>query len=151
MDTRSTRLSKSDRTLLALGMAEGNLLTPVQLQKAVFLLQKLLPPEIIDGDSYDFVPYNYGPFCAEVYDDAVSMKDEDLVEVSRLPGRDYLVYAATSVGVDRSAGIAARLPDAVAQHAQTIVAWVRRQSFSSLVRAIYERYPEYRANSIFQG
>ena len=54
-------------TLLALGAAEGKALTPVKLQKTLFLLGQVFPKM---EDFYNFVPYDYGPFNASIYEDA---------------------------------------------------------------------------------
>ena len=54
-----------DRDFLLLVVASGKdkALTPVQLQKSLFLLGKTDLAEAVDSP-YDFEPYHYGPFDA---------------------------------------------------------------------------------------
>lgn len=146
-----TAISKRDWTLLALALAGGESLSPVQLQKSVFLLQELLPSGEIAEEVYEFEPHNYGPFCAEVYDDARALAEEGLVSVAQADGQRYSEYTATPGCVSRGKALAGSLPPDVGDHARRIVEWVRSQSFRSLVSAIYERYPDYRVNSFFKG
>src|SRR5439155_6656754 len=52
---------RSAWVLLALLAAEGHSLTPVQLQKCLFLLGSRRPKDV-GRDFYHFRPYDYGPF-----------------------------------------------------------------------------------------
>jgi uncharacterized protein len=142
-------LQKQDWTLLAIALAAGQPLSPVQLQKSVFLFGKLLPDEIVPEDFYEFIPYNYGPYCSEVYRDAETLAEEGLVQISSVAVHGYSQYAATPEGIAKGDSLRALLPPRIAEHAKVIVEWVRAQTFSGLVSEIYRRYPEYRANSVF--
>lgn len=143
--------SSRELTLLAIGLAGGQPLTPVQLQKAVFLLQELLPGSVKPDAGYAFVPHNYGPFCAGVYDDARELSEEAFVTVQQVPGQRFSSYTATAAGLTQANMIAAQLPAESSAYARRVVDWVRAQSFRGLVSAIYERWPQYKVNSVFQG
>ena len=149
MDT--TTLQKKDWTLLAIALAEGKPLSPVQLQKSVFLFGKLLPSEALPEDFYEFAPYNYGPFCSEVYRDAEELAQAGLVQISSVATHSYSQYSATPAGIAEGYRVRELLPSNVDEHAQAIVEWVRAQTFKALVSAVYEKYPEYRTNSVFTG
>jgi len=144
-------LQKKEWTLTAIALADGQPLSPVQLQKSVFLFGKLLPQEVLPEDFYEFVPYNYGPFCREVYADAEELAEEGLVQISSVASHGYSQYSATPDGIARADRLNDLLPPRIAKHARAIVQWVRAQSFRGLVSAIYEKYPEYQANSVFTG
>lgn len=144
-------LHKKDWTLLAVALADGKPLSPVQLQKSVFLFGKLLPSEVLTEDFYEFVPYNYGPFCPEVYRDAEELAQEGLVQISSVATHGYSQYSATPAGIAEGYRVRELLPSSVAEHAKAIVEWARAQTFRGLVSAVYEKYPEYRANSVFTG
>jgi hypothetical protein len=144
-------IKKQDWTLLAVALAGGQPLSPVQLQKSVFLLQELLPSDQIAEENYEFVPHNYGPFCSEVYADASALADAGLVSIVPVPGERYTEYVASPTCVRQGEALARTLHPEVSGYARRIVDWVRSQSFRSLVSAIYERYPQYRVNSIFRG
>ena len=132
-----------------LAAAEGEPFTPVQIQKSLFLLGKNLPESVIGKDFYRFEPYDYGPFDRSVYTDASILALERLAGVSTQgPWRQYL---ATPKGIERAKQIEGSLSPEIAEYIRSLVSWVRCQSFSSLVQAIYRYYPEMKANSVFEG
>lgn len=141
-------LQKKDWTLLAITFADGMPLSPVQLQKSVFLFGDLLPDEVLPEDFYEFEPYNYGPFCSEVYRDAEALAEEGLVQIS-LSGQGYSQYSATQNGIAERDRLCGLLAEDIAGYARQLIEWVRAQTFRGLVSEIYRRYPQYRVNSVF--
>jgi len=140
-------MNRRDWTLLAIAAADGEPLSPVQLQKALFLLGQMMPRQLDGGGFYDFRPYSYGPFDATVYQDAESLSAEGLVHIE--VGR-WKQYAATSKGLGAADEVRRDAnPDAV-QYLSKVVAWVRSISFRELIKAIYARFPEYREKSVFR-
>ncbi len=138
-----------DWNLLVLAAASGEPLSPVQFQKALFLLSRGLPPEVLGGSLYNFEPYNYGPFDAAVYRDAALLAEESLATVN--PARQgWTEYSATPEGIERARAIARQLDPRVSRYIKEVVDWTRSQSFSSLVRSIYDKFPDMKANSVFQ-
>lgn len=133
-------------TLLATKLANTSGLSPVQLQKALFLLAKGMP-NAVGSDFYTFIPHNYGPFSRDIYEDATRLARENLVAITS-EGR-YPQYRCTPAGE----GIAKMMlptadPKAV-EYLDNIVTWVQRQTFAGLVSSIYRKFPEYRVNSVF--
>lgn len=145
------RLTKKDLTLLVLTLAEGKPMTPVQLQKSVFLLQMRLPHEMLPAEGYEFSAYNYGPFTSEVYSDALRLAAEEAVAVNSSSYGKYSEYSATEIGRELGTKLTQELPQEAVSKAQEIIDWVRKQSFSGLVSAIYAEFPDYKANSVFRG
>lgn len=134
--------------LLAIAAGRETGLTPVQLQKALFLLGRECANEIGEPDDfYHFEPYDYGPFDVEVYEDARQLKAEGLITISPVPGRRWNCYRATPEGKGKADSTREKMPGGCLQKQ---VDWVKSQRFSQLVRAIYEKYPEMAANSVFQ-
>jgi hypothetical protein len=142
---------KNDLVLVALALAAGEPLSPVQLQKAVFLLQEKLPKKGLYSEKFPFEPDNYGPFCGEVYDFARDYSAEDLVKIEREIGKRHVHYSATEKGRARCEPILKQLDRKDFQFASKLIRWIRAQSFSSLVQAIYKEYPRFKVNSIFNG
>lgn len=145
------KLSKREWTLLATALADGEPLSPVQLQKTLFLFGRLLPSGTTGEEFYQFFPHNYGPFCPEVYDDARKLAEEGFVAIGRAPGASYSQYTATPEALQEVEGLLARLPGEATDLVKRIVAWAQSQSFCGLVTAIYRQYPEFKVNSIFSG
>ena len=142
-------MNRQDWLLLVLASTE-KALTPVQLQKSLFLLEKTLSDNLIGEDYYQFEPYDYGPFDSSVYQDAEVLADEQLTAiVPSITGR-WQEYSIRPEALDRVSEIKKDLPEDVQTYVRNLVNWTQSKSFSQLVRFIYEHYPEYKANSVFQ-
>jgi hypothetical protein len=142
-------MKRADWNLLAIAAAGGQPLSPVQLQKSLFLFQDAYREEL-GGNCYNFVPYDYGPFAVAVYHDAEAHQAAGHVSIMQTPG-GWSQYAATPAGLDRANELATQAPQGALQHLRQLVTWARGISFQQLVRAVYEKHPEYRENSVFRG
>lgn len=138
-------------TLLALAKAHDRGLSPVQLQKSLFLLGQNLNGDTIGSDFYQFEPYNYGPFDVAVYQDAERLADKGYVAITRTPERRWPLYQITASGAAAAQQAQSYLTPAAIRYLESVVAWTQRLSFRQLVMAIYARYPEMRERSVFQG
>ena len=67
-------MTRRDLVLALLAAAEGRPYTPVQIQKAVFVICDLIPDLIDDGPTFNFQPYDYGPFDLDVYSELGQLK-----------------------------------------------------------------------------
>jgi len=144
-------MNRRDLVLATLASAEGRPFTPVQIQKAIFLLTRNVPGLIDQGPGFDFVPYDYGPFDQSVYIEADFLRYEGLAVVSPAENGRWSTYAASDIGTARGKGLLERLPTNISDYIRTIAEWTRARSFRDLVKSIYEAYPEMKANSIFRG
>jgi uncharacterized protein len=143
-------MNRRDLLLGILASAEGRSFTPVQIQKAVFLVCRNVPSLIDSGPLFNFRPYDYGPFDATVYAEADALcAAGDAVIIAS--GNGWNVYAASDDGVAHGRIILQSVDPHIRDYIRNISAWVRAQSFSGLVNAIYDAYPEMRINSIFRG
>lgn len=144
-------LQRRDWTLLVLAAAGGQPLQPVQLQKTLFLIGENLKPveKDLSSEFYDFEPYDYGPFDRMAYADAEYLSNQGFATITTLPGRLYREYAATVDGLQRAKALEQDLARPLVEYVHSIVDWARSLSFSDLVRAIYQQYPEQRVRSVF--
>jgi hypothetical protein len=145
----SSPMDRSDWTLIAICAGEGKGLSPVQLQKSLFLFGRDMP-NAVGSTFYKFRPYHYGPFDEDVYIDAARLAHDGLIAIAQSPGQSWNQYVATASGCERAEMIRKQDPKA-ASYLHAIVKWAQGLSFSQLVRAVYDKYPEMRANSVFQG
>ncbi|OGO06291.1 MAG: hypothetical protein A2Z76_04755 [Chloroflexi bacterium RBG_13_56_8b] len=136
--------------LLVVASADDEGLTPLQLQKSLFLVGECSLPEL-PSDFYTFVPYNYGPFNPVIYGDAESLAEEGLLEYINVPGQKWSKYAATTAGLARAGEITDSISNECSKYIKDVVDWVLSLTFSELLRAIYTKYPKFRSNSVFQG
>jgi len=142
-------VTRKDWTLLAIRAARRGGLSPVQLQKTLFLLGKEIP-EQVGTQFYNFKPYNYGPFDQAVYADADRLSAEGYVDIVQRSGESWKTYTITRDGEIKASYLDLEAGE-VRSYVDQLVEWVQQQNFQQLVRAIYAKYPEMRANSVFQG
>ena len=144
-------MDRRELLLAMLATADGRAFTPVQIQKSLFLLCRNVPGLVDVGPIYEFTPYDYGPFDASVYieADALTLFGDTVISPSEM-GR-WNNYAASEVGVERGRKILLGLAPHLQQYVRAVSEWVRAQSFSGLVKSIYEAYPDMKVNSIFRG
>lgn len=145
-------LNRSDWLLLLLGLSEsdGQAAPPmdrVRVMKCLFVLSKNMPT-VTGAGFYSFEPYNYGPFDKHVYSDAEALAGEGLLEM--VQGR-YTKYAVTEAGRAKAAALVPQASGDAVQYLRRVRAWANAVDFSTLVKAIYQAWPEQKANSIFQG
>ena len=139
-----------DWTLMVISVARGPL-EPVQLQKVLFLLSKNLSLAQLQVENfYTFEPYDYGPFCSVIYSDAEQLEEMGLVAIQRPPEARFKRYRVTEAGANRAGELLQRLQEPVREYVTKLVAFAQSLSFNQLVELIYQRYPDMRANSVFQ-
>jgi hypothetical protein len=143
-------MTRRDVMLAIMAAADGQAFTPVQIQKAAFLVTQNLPGLLNEGAPFNFTPYDYGPFDAAVYAVAEELQALGLAQVNQTSGR-WRTYAANEMGVDAGRRILGQLPEGHAEYVRRVSTWVRSMDFATLVRSIYEAYPDMRRNSVFQG
>jgi hypothetical protein len=143
-------MHRRDALLAIIGSANGLPFSPVQLQKAVFLIDRNLPQLFDEGSRFNFSPYDYGPFDRDVYAESGALEMAALVSSGR-GSNGYKEYSVTDAGLVRADQLKAAMDDASRDYIERVVAWVRSLSFARLVKSIYEAYPEMRANSVFVG
>lgn len=142
---------RQELVLAALAAGDSNSeLSPVQAQKLFFLIDKNVA-QALGGEQYNFQPYDYGPFDSAVYSDLdwLSVPQEGMVEVVR-NGR-YRTYRLTERGKQYGQQKLAAINGEAGDYFGRAKDWVKSLSFQSLVKAIYQHYPDMRANSIFRG
>lgn len=142
------RPSRSDWLLVTLKASKTGRLTPVQIQKSLFILSEEAKRYVGSG-FYRFEPYDYGPFNASIYRDLDQLADAGEVEIERSPR--WREYAITPAGAARARTAEAILDPRAVKFVKRVVDWVTSKSFPDLVRAIYASYPKYKANSVFNN
>lgn len=145
-------MNRGDLVLAILAAAKGRTYTPVQIQKAVFLLWDHFPDLIDEGPGFNFEPYDYGPFNSSVYSELDRLERDGFAVIAPSAHGNWNTYAASNAGEERGNDF---LHDTIgrkeSEYIKEISKWVRSLSFKSLVKSIYDAYPPMRANSIFRG
>ena len=145
-------MERIDWALLVIESAGTKPLEPVQLQKSLFLLSRNLKSKQLGTKPfYKFEAYDYGPFCRDVYSDAENLAQEELVSITMPLGGRYRSYQATEKGKKKAAELRGTLTEPVRSYLDEVVKFTQSMPFNDLVAAIYNRYPEMKANSVFRG
>ena len=142
-------MDRTDWTLLAIAAAEGDRLTPVQLQKALFLIGQTVP-SVDQSNFYSFKPYNYGPFCQTIYADAEDLSARGFISIVSGPGQTWSNYQITPQGTERAQELLAQLDDHQKNYLKGLISWLKGLSFEQLLSYVYERFPDYAVNSMFR-
>ncbi len=139
-------MERLDLLLKIIVAADGEKVTPAQLQKVAFLVGMEFPQNM-PNDYYVFEKYHYGPFCADVYWDAEQLERDGMIAISVHPRGGWREYAATVRGsrIDFM-----DIPVEMTTFIEDKVSWARGLSFQQLVREVYIQFPEYQENSVFQ-
>ena len=143
-------LTRQDWLLLALSKSPGGAMSPVQIQKALFLFGQEVGG-LIGAEFYSFEPYDYGPFDAAICVDLRRLANEGRVRGKWSPGRSWKNYMLTGSGRNAVLAIENGADPRLTDFLRRTVEWVTERSFSDLLRSVYTAYPEFAVNSVFRG
>jgi len=143
-------MKKKDWILTVLNCSEDKTLSPVQLQKSLFLL-KYMNPDAFSNNFYNFIPYHYGPFCLNIYEDADLLKFNEMININVNTIERWNIYSITDKGIKHVDDLKKQIKPELYNYALKIVKWVKNKSFSQLINEIYKQFPEFKVNSVFKG
>ena len=106
-------MNRQDWLLLVLAAGKGKALSPIQLQKTLFLLKQTLPVNLTDEHFYRFFPYDYGPFASRIYQDAESLEKDGLVTIVPSSSGRWREYSIAPSGLHRAKVAESKLSDDV--------------------------------------
>ncbi len=124
-------------------------MSPVQLQKAVFLVDAA-ELEGLPRHLYDFEPDYYGPLDTRIYKDADELHEEGLLLRARSREGDWVETIITPLGWEKAEKLREELPTETRRRLDEIAQEVQSMTLQGLLRFIYEKYPKYRQDGIFQ-
>jgi uncharacterized protein len=139
---------RRDWLLVALSEAVNGQLSPVQVQKVMFLFKNGAQGHFPRDQFYEFVPYHFGPFSPDIYYDLEALEQHGLVQIVRSETGKRRAYLITPEGRSVTEEIKNQERRGYG-YMGNITRWVLRKSFPELLRYIYRRWPEYRRNSVF--
>ena len=133
---------------MAMAPAGRRQFTLVQMQNLMFLIDRELTGDIPGAPFFEFQPNDYGPFDRGVYDELADLERDGMAEILR--DSDLRTYRLTSSGLQRGGELLTQQNSWVAEGITQYSEWVRRLTFAELVTAIYKKYPEMKANTVFR-
>lgn len=128
-----------------------------RLQKMVFLMEQELDDAIMDSlqsPDYNFIPYDYGPFSKELYDDLDALEEAGLIEVDEedMPdGKVKYIYQLTDRGQSWMQHQLDGVNNVNAAHslAESLKSEYNEVLLSELIDEVYAEYPKYAENSVW--
>ncbi len=141
-------MTRLEYVLAVLAAGNGEVLTPVQIQKLFFLLDRKVAGQL-GGVRFNFQPQGYGPFDKEVFEDLRELSGQNLISIDEAVHRTS-TYRITPAGLARGAPLLAQIPLPMREYIGKLLEWVRGQSFESLISWIYREYPEMSVRGVFR-
>ncbi|GAB3676823.1 PadR family transcriptional regulator [Halopiger thermotolerans] len=142
-------------SLLALlfSSEESKIKGKTRLQKLAFLLDKEEVGE--EKDLYKFIKYDYGPFSKQLMEDVDFFKEEGFIEVDTkrtFSGNTRYDYKLTNEGEQLANLLFNNVDDAEELHnsAKEITEQYNEYPIRKLVEYVYDEYPEYKENSVYE-
>jgi len=120
-----------------------------KLQKFVFLLQKQLGDSC--PSSYNFIPYDYGPFSKELAEDMTELQDEGFVEKREIVMGNKVEhrYKITDDGHRELEHLKSEFNIGdTAQVSEELVGKWNKNSLRRLISYVYSKYPRYAEKSV---
>ena len=131
----------------------GEIQGKTRLQKLAFLLDE---EQLGDRfDAYSYRKYDYGPFSKELLDDTESLAQKDLVDISEqrtVGGNTRYDYQLTDPGQDAVSKLSEKESDIseIFDAAEEIVSEYGDLPLRDLIERVYDMYPKYTKNSVYQ-
>ena len=143
-------MDKKEFVLAALAASSGAEYTPVQVQKLFFVVDREIS-QVVGGPFFNFIAYDYGPFDSDVYNVLRQLEEDGNVQTLYYSPSGFRRYKLTAQGQVKGVGIFQGLDKKVSDYITTLSDKIRKLSFAELVSAIYQAYPEMKANSVFRS
>ncbi len=135
-------MEKKDFVLKVLSIIDMPL-TPIQIQKMFFLLEKRLGKE---AAFFNFEPYMYGPYDRNLNDIVNEMVKNNEIDVSNINGvNNYQVNKNLNHFNNNF------FDEKKAQFIQNLASFIKQKTFKELCFSIYEEFPEMKVNSVFNN
>lgn len=125
-------------------------LDPIRIMKGLFILTMKIPDHFLK-EKYSFVPYLYGPYCSEVYDDINLLSLKGYISINKNSGQSWLYYSLSKNGEDLAKTVLTSFDDKVAKFIFHIRSFIVSNSFNDLLKKVYAAFPDFATNSVFRG
>jgi len=150
MDVALELTPRQETLLVFLGSGEKRL-DPIRVQKGLFILAEETPEEWLSSKArYKFEPYRYGPYSAEIYYDLDKLEGLGYVTATKVLGQSWSYYSLTPEGQELAVRAAEGIDNRAVEYFRRLRDFVGELSFRKLLTTVYEHYPDYAVNSVFE-
>lgn len=143
-------MKREDWLILLLGLKSSQAtpkLDPVRLQKGMFLLGQ--EGGLAEDEVYQFEPLHYGPYSRELRRDVERLARQGLVAKEGVPGYTWKEYRLSADGMAQARELLADAPRPQLIKLFQIKKEITEASFATLLRNVYDKYPDYATKSVF--
>jgi len=118
--------------LLAIAIAGDSGLSPVQIQRSLFLLGQKREEQVGPG-FYEFEPHDSGPFSRDVYVDIDALVAAEHVVKEWVPASSSSAFRLSDAGRARVSEFRRKVKKEALAGLEDAVAWVKEQSYLDLI------------------
>lgn len=145
-------LSKPQITLLLFFKGSSRQLDPIRIMKALFVFNMESPERLLPKDArYEFVPYSYGPYSAQVSADLDYLSMEGYLQATQAAGKSWNYYALSVKGESLASRLISSFDPATIDYLHRLREYVAALPFRNLLNVVYAKYPEYAVKSVFMS
>ena len=130
------RAERKDWTLIAIALSRRGL-TPIQLQKSLYLLLQTYPREL-GSHFYEFRSISSGHFSEDIYPDAQALAGEGLIAIEISEQEGWQHYSTTAAGNARAKQLSGFLRAPLLHYLRRVVGWASTRTFEQLVRQPFD-------------
>lgn len=151
MDTAIELTPRQQSLLVFLGGDDKKRLDPIRIQKGLFILAQETPEDWLSSEArYRFEPYRYGPYSPEIYYDLDKLEGLGYAKTTRVIGQSWNYYSLTPEGEELRRDVAEGMDARAVEYFRRLRDFVGSLSFRKLLTTVYEHYPAYAVNSVFE-
>ncbi len=144
-----------ERELLPLSLLMANSGEKIEgrtrMQKLVFLMQEEYNQADRLPGTYTYVPYDYGPFARDLYDDLDRLEEQGVIEEEREQMADGS-YKYNYVLTDKANQYLSRFSEEELETTRRLAEQIKSEfndtRLPKLLDYVYSEYPEYAENSV---
>jgi len=119
---------------------------PIRIMKGMFIFSQ--EGGVKREESYEFEAYSYGPCSFAIYRDLERLLEEGVIAVTPMPGQNWSLYTCSAAGQLRADDLLSKSRAGSVAKLRESSDFVLSRSFLSLLRDVYQRYPQYARNSV---
>lgn len=134
-------MNKRDLILQIFSLVNDKTLSPLQLQKLLFLVDEKLSIDINGTKFFNFEPYDFGPFDRQIYIELNALISTGQIIVHNGKVRQYQL-------IDDNFNVS--IAENIKEKIKILADFVKKCTFKELLTAIYKEYPHTAIKAIYK-
>lgn len=144
-------MTKQDWLLLIIDAMGENPASPMEIQKALFLLGKNLNDQDRQCDNfYEFRAGDLGPEYIEIYEHTRVLESEKMIFI-HFTLNGYSEFEIRVKGHKKASQLQLLLSEKTNKYIEDVIKWLRSTPYSLVIASILNNFPEMGAKAIFRN